>query len=194
MATLLSYWTLFSGNYAMEEYLRARVVPVPMGNDHIRFAWLLLVVYIFLIDEWMGKKVEGVGWNKSIIVFLIIYFAIYFHVLAAKTGLLGFYLVTVIALVKYGKRKYFLPAGRPCYVFRYWPGPWCLLFATALNLWSGITRIIPAEIIPKDYLMRPGFCHSKQEGRSCRIIRFWGQAPAMYCTTRKNGMPPMLIT
>ncbi len=45
------------------------------------------------------------------IIFLLIYFAIYFHVLAAKTGLLGFYLVSFIALLKYGKRKYVLPGG-----------------------------------------------------------------------------------
>jgi len=82
-----------------------------MSNDHVRFAWLLLVMYIFLIDEWMGEKFEGIGWNKGMIAFLVIYFAIYFHVLAAKTGLLGFYLVSVMALMKYGKRKYFLPSG-----------------------------------------------------------------------------------
>ncbi len=111
ISTLFSYWSFFSGNYAVEEYLKAKVIPVPMGNDHVRFSWLLLVVYIFLIDEWIGKKVEGFGWNKGMIIFLLIYFAIYFHVLAAKTGLLGFYLVSFIALLKYGKRKYFLPGG-----------------------------------------------------------------------------------
>jgi O-antigen ligase len=111
IATLFSYWTFFSGNDVMDDYLKAKVVQVPMSNDHVRFAWLLLVMYIFLIDEWMGEKFEGIGWNKWMIALLAVYFAIYFHVLATKTGLLGFYLVSVMALIKYGKRKYFLPAG-----------------------------------------------------------------------------------
>ena len=111
ISTMFSYWSFFSGNYAMEEYLKAKVIPVPMSNDHVRFAWLLLVGYIFLIDEWVTGKMEGIGWNKWIIGSLIIYFAIYFHVLASKTGLLGFYLVSFMALLKYGQRKYFLPGG-----------------------------------------------------------------------------------
>ena len=35
IATLFSYWTFFSGSYAMEDYLKAKVVPVPMSNDHV---------------------------------------------------------------------------------------------------------------------------------------------------------------
>jgi len=69
--------------------------------------WAFFSCNYFMYDYSKNKK----GWNKWMIVFLAVYFAIYFHVLAAKTGLLGFYLVSVMALIKYGKRKYFLPAG-----------------------------------------------------------------------------------
>ena len=111
IASLMSYWAYFTGSYDVEEYLKAKVLPVPMGNDHVRFAWLLLVVYIFLIDEWLMNKIEGRVWSRILFPVLIIYFAIYFHVLAAKTGLLGFYLVSFISLIKYGRRKYQLPAS-----------------------------------------------------------------------------------
>ncbi len=111
VSTLLSYWFYVSGTYDVQEYLRAKTLPVPMGNDHVRFSWLLLVVYIFLVDEWFGGKNSEARWNRWVVIFLIIYFAIYFHVLAAKTGLLGFYLVSMIAVLKYGRRKYLLPSG-----------------------------------------------------------------------------------
>jgi O-antigen ligase len=103
IASMFSYWSFFAANDTVENYLKAKVITVPMGDDHVRFSWLLLVVYIFLIDEW---KKQSNWW----IIALIVYFAIYFHVLAAKTGLLGFYLVSIIALIKYGKKKFLLPA------------------------------------------------------------------------------------
>ena len=109
VATMFSYSSFFSGNYAVEEYLKAKVLPVPMSNDHVRFSWLLLVVYIFLIDEWMGLKTGDKDWKKWTLIFIIVYFTIYFHVLAAKTGLLGFYLVSLIALIKYGRKKIIVP-------------------------------------------------------------------------------------
>jgi hypothetical protein len=77
IASLLSYWSFFTANDTVENYLKAKVISVPMGNDHVRFSWLLLLVYIFLIDEWKKR-------NSWWVVALVVYFAIYFHVLAAK--------------------------------------------------------------------------------------------------------------
>jgi O-antigen ligase len=111
MASVFSYLEFFTGNYLVDDYLKAKVMPVPMGNDHVRFAWLLLVVYIFLIDELAMNFKLLVAPFKWVLLLTIVYFAIYFHVLAAKTGLLGFYLVSLIALLKYGSKKILLPAG-----------------------------------------------------------------------------------
>jgi O-antigen ligase len=111
LSSLFSYWQFFFGNYAVDEYLKAKVMPVPMGNDHVRFAWLLLVMYIFLIDEWIMNYKELNRTLNLAFGMVILYFTIYFHVLAAKTGLLGFYLVSIIALIKYGRTKFLLPAG-----------------------------------------------------------------------------------
>ncbi len=113
MATMYTYWSLFSGNYAADEYLKAKVLPVAMGNDHVRFSWLLLVMCIFLVDGWMMEKKGKMKW---LYVGLLAWFAIYFHVLAAKTGLVGFYIICAIAIAKYGQRKYLFPviAGIVC--------------------------------------------------------------------------------
>jgi hypothetical protein len=117
----LELWSFFSGNYAVEENLKAKLLPVPMSNDHVRFSWLLLVVYIFLIDEWLGWKLQP-RLEEMDTDFAIIYFAIYFHVLAAKTGLVGFYLVSFIALIKYGSKKIVIVVLFCFCVSLYWHG------------------------------------------------------------------------
>ena len=111
ITTLISYWQFFAGKNVAEEYLKASVMRVAMGDDHVRFSWLLLVVYIFLIDALMENDTSFSPAMKRILLFAIIYFALYFHVLAAKTGLLGFYLVSFITIVKYGRKKLLLPAS-----------------------------------------------------------------------------------
>lgn len=76
---------MYYANPGMEEaYLRAKVLRVVMSDDHVRYAWLLLLSLIWVAAEWEGRWME---WGYSL---LTIFFL---HLLASKTGLLGFYLL-----------------------------------------------------------------------------------------------------
>jgi O-antigen ligase len=97
VSSFYSYWHYFSSPGMTEAYLRAKVLPVAMSNDHVRYAWLLVIGYAWLLYELMrgemSRKMRAGGY-----IFLL-YLVIFIHVLAAKTGLLGFYMVTAIAIV-----------------------------------------------------------------------------------------------
>lgn len=97
VSSFYSYWHYFSSPGMTEAYLRAKVLPVAMSNDHVRYAWLLVIGYAWLLHELvrgrMSRNLRVAGY-----VFLL-YLAIFIHVLAAKTGLLGFYMVTAIAIL-----------------------------------------------------------------------------------------------
>jgi hypothetical protein len=67
-----------------EAYLRAKVLRVVMSDDHVRYAWLLLLSLIWVATEWEGR------WMEWAYVMLTV---IFLHLLASKTGLLGFYLL-----------------------------------------------------------------------------------------------------
>ncbi|HLO79333.1 MAG TPA: O-antigen ligase family protein [Chitinophagaceae bacterium] len=95
-SSLYSYWFYFSTPGMNEAYLKAKVLPVAMSNDHVRYAWLLVIGYSWLLYEVvignMNRTMRIAGYA------FLLYLAIFIHVLAAKTGLLGFYLVTLIAI------------------------------------------------------------------------------------------------
>lgn len=83
-------------------YLQAKVLPVPMYNDHVRFSWLVVVVFAMLLDRWLIIREKRERW---ILVGLLVYLVVYLHVLAAKTGVLGLYIVAIIFLLKQVKGK-----------------------------------------------------------------------------------------
>jgi hypothetical protein len=95
-SSLYSYWYYFSTPGMNEAYLKAKVLPVAMSNDHVRYAWLLVIGYSWLLYELlcgkMNRKIKFAGYA------LLLYLAVFIHVLAAKTGILGFYMVTAIAI------------------------------------------------------------------------------------------------
>jgi O-antigen ligase len=97
VSSFYSYWQYFSSPGMTEAYLKAKVLPVAMSNDHVRYAWLLVIGYAWLLYELvrgeMSRKMRYAGY-----VFLL-YLVIFIHVLAAKTGLLGFYLITAVAIL-----------------------------------------------------------------------------------------------
>jgi O-antigen ligase len=97
VSSFYSYWYYFSTPGMNEAYLKAKVLPVAMSNDHVRYAWLLIVGYAWLLYELvigeMNRKMRMTGYT------FLLYLVIFIHVLAAKTGLLGFYLVTAVAIL-----------------------------------------------------------------------------------------------
>jgi hypothetical protein len=78
-------------------YLQAKVLPVPMYDDHVRFSWLVVVLFAMLLDRFLKKPVIKERW---ILAGLLVYLIVYLHVLAAKTGVLGLYIVSAIFLWK----------------------------------------------------------------------------------------------
>jgi hypothetical protein len=78
-----------------------------MGDDHIRYASLLVVVYAWLLYELTTGEIvmKKLGWA------FLVFLAIFFHVLAARTGLVGFYLVNITAVFSIVPRKYRVPSA-----------------------------------------------------------------------------------
>lgn len=70
-----------------ESYLRAKTIPVPMDDDHVRFSWLVciaIIIAVQLIENVNGSKR---GWLMAAVIFL----AAYLHVLSARMGLAMLY-------------------------------------------------------------------------------------------------------
>ena len=101
--------SLFSYVLHVEEvnasYLRASVMRVAMDNDHVRFAWVLVVQYLFLLYLVVEKKLSLGRRDRLAAMASLVFLAIYFHVLASRTGLLGFYIVNILAILRYGSRR-----------------------------------------------------------------------------------------
>lgn len=84
-------------------YLQAKVLPVPMYDDHVRFSWLVVVVFMLLIDRILKVTEKR---ERLILLSLLAYLVVYLHVLAAKTGVLGLYIVMAIFLWKWVSGKW----------------------------------------------------------------------------------------
>ena len=80
-------------------YLQAKVLPVDMSNDHVRYAWLLLLVFTGLLHLLMTENKQVSRTEKKWIMFYLLFTAIFLHLLASKTGILGLYLVIGLAVV-----------------------------------------------------------------------------------------------
>lgn len=88
------------GNGQMYEalYRVSKVLPTPAANDHIRFSMALIIALLLWMqmEEW--KAINAAVWLwvfRSIAFWLIIYL----HLLGAKTGLLGVYVIVVPLLI-----------------------------------------------------------------------------------------------
>ncbi|MGL6268124.1 MAG: O-antigen ligase family protein [Chitinophagaceae bacterium] len=93
------------GHYAFNtqaishSYLQAKVLPVDMSNDHVRYAWILLIVFSGLLHLLMTKNKMVSRFEKKGILFYLFFSAVFLHILASKTGILGLYLVIGLAIV-----------------------------------------------------------------------------------------------
>lgn len=86
-------WSL-AGYMRMDDadYLKARVMKVAMYDDHVRYAWLLVICYSIMLYG----LVYGFWRNRIMAVTSLAALAVFIHLLAAKTGLLGFYVVNLV--------------------------------------------------------------------------------------------------
>jgi hypothetical protein len=80
-------------------YLQAKVLPVDMSNDHVRYAWLLVVVFTGLLHLLIADNKRVSRTEKKGILFYLFFTGIFLHLLASKTGILGLYLVMGLAVI-----------------------------------------------------------------------------------------------
>jgi hypothetical protein len=96
-AMFISAWHyLQAPQETAEAYLRAKVLPVAMGNDHVRFGWLLSITFAWGLHLYPRASND----RRWLLVFLVFVF-VFQHLLASKTGLLGTYLVLAVWAIRY---------------------------------------------------------------------------------------------
>jgi O-antigen ligase len=78
-----------------ESYLRAKSIATPLGNDHVRFSWLVSVAVLVCGLIWWKirerQKLLAVG-----VLLIMAWLIIYLHLLAARTGLFSFYIMLLV--------------------------------------------------------------------------------------------------
>ncbi|RXK60976.1 hypothetical protein ESA94_11015 [Lacibacter luteus] len=94
--------------YFNNAYQFSQTIPTPAANDHIRFSMGIVIALLFWlkIEEW--KAIASKLFITTIRV-AVLWLTIYLHILGAKTGLLGLYVVVlpllILQLYKSGKQK-----------------------------------------------------------------------------------------
>jgi O-antigen ligase len=69
-------------------YLKAKSLPTPLENDHVRFSWMVSVAVLCCLVV----RQQVVARNARLLLLIAACFlAVYLHILAARTGLLCFY-------------------------------------------------------------------------------------------------------
>jgi O-antigen ligase len=83
-----SLWQYIADPAAIEAaYLKAKVLPTPADNDHIRFSWMAVIAVLLGIScqEWLRT------WQRVVSIGLMLFLVAYLHLLAARTGLICLY-------------------------------------------------------------------------------------------------------
>lgn len=84
--SLWMYWR--EAGSINESYLRAKTIPVPLDDDHVRFSWLVCIAVITAVQLMEKKTGSARWWLAAAVIFLVVYL----HVLSARTGLAMLYL------------------------------------------------------------------------------------------------------
>lgn len=91
-----SEYFLHQENYD-NAYHFSKLIPTPFKNDHIRFS-LSVVMSICFCAEFFIRNTKP--FLRIFLLFLILIDILYLHILAAKTGVIAFYLVAIIAIIQ----------------------------------------------------------------------------------------------
>jgi O-antigen ligase len=94
--TLVSVSRYISNMDAVNQsYLKAKTMITPLGNDHVRFSWLVSITV--LLSGWMIWKTRQQNRVVAIVLGLISsWLIIYLHLLVARTGLFSLYIILFI--------------------------------------------------------------------------------------------------
>ncbi len=87
-----SLWQYFQNVKSVNaNYLKAHTIETPLGNDHVRFSLLVAIgilnaVFLLIKSRRNHRKVI-----TGLLVSIVLFFVLYLHVLAVRTGLFCFY-------------------------------------------------------------------------------------------------------
>jgi len=102
--SLYSLLPFFNDSFATTQaYLKAATLPVPMGNDHVRYSYLMLLCIIAapVLYPYLPSRI----WRIAFIAF-IAWFIIFLHLLAVRTGLLGLYIFGIVFCIQYLSKNF----------------------------------------------------------------------------------------
>lgn len=97
-------WSL--GHYVLnmafyqEAYLKAKVIPTPFFNDHLRFSWVVVAMLLLLVKLWRNGVFTTL-WQRISAGGVALFFVAYLHILSARTGLLSLYLAAGVMALAY---------------------------------------------------------------------------------------------
>ena len=92
--SLIAFW--LNATEILNNYNKAKVIPVPFDGNHIYFSFTIVALVIFLLNIIIN------AWHTTLIyisAFFIFWFTIYLHILAAKTGVVLLYFVFFIHII-----------------------------------------------------------------------------------------------
>jgi O-antigen ligase len=99
LGTLWSTYQLIANyNSVLANYLKAKVTPTPLDDDHIRFSWLVVLTCLLSIKSLANTSSKSI---RTLIVITVCWLVIYLHILAAKTGLICLYISALILTINY---------------------------------------------------------------------------------------------
>jgi O-antigen ligase len=90
-ATVSTFYSYLQNMQEIHEgYLRSTIIQTPLNNDHIRFSWMVSIS-ILLCLLFFHKNVKSR--TRILFIALAAWFAVYLHILSARTGMISFYII-----------------------------------------------------------------------------------------------------
>ena len=89
-------------SYYSEQYVYSHVLPTLVYGDHIRYS-LFVALYIV----WLASVFNDLGqkWMKAFVVITIVLLSVYLHILAARTGLIVWYIFVASWCLRFSFKK-----------------------------------------------------------------------------------------
>jgi O-antigen ligase len=88
--TVWSLWQYLQNAQAIQvSYLKAKTLPTPLENDHVRFSWLVCMAVIFSVYVIEKLKLKTA---RFLLACLSLFYVAYLHILSARTGLFSLYI------------------------------------------------------------------------------------------------------
>ncbi len=81
-----------------QSYLEGRSLLTPLANDHVRFSLMVFVMIVWGGLQYYKDRSLKFSWLYLV---LIVFFIAYLHILAARTGLLAFYLSASMLMIHF---------------------------------------------------------------------------------------------